>query len=130
DLLVYSSGDACFACLFDGLKNWWSSLSMMEKGAIALAGFAITFPLLGFWSAFGAVTTATWVFSSGNQIANVIRNPKKMLSPEYAMAVMFTVGLSRIPGGRAISGRVLGVSHSKINYSLTKRYVRDVENIT
>lgn len=125
ELLLLTNADSCFACLFDGLKSWWGRLSGMEKGAIALVGFAVSFPLLGFWSAFGVVTTATYAFASGDKIADVIRNPKKLLSPEYAMAAMVTIGLSRIPGGRRALDEMLDVGRGTGN-NITKLTVDDI----
>ena len=98
-----ASDNACFACLFDGLQSWWDRLEWYEKGALVLGAVALSFPFLGFWSAVGLATTAAAVAGSGRQIADVIRNPKKLLTPETAMALGLAALLSRIPGGKALS---------------------------
>lgn len=94
--------EACIACLFDNLQNWWNGLSALEKGLIVLGAFAVTFPLLGFWSAIGAVSTGIGIAAGGSQIADIIRNPKKLLTPETALALGIDVLLSRIPFGKAL----------------------------
>lgn len=94
--------EACFACLFDSLQNWWNGLSAGEKGLIVLGAFALTFPLLGFWSAIGAVSTGIGLAASGSQIADIIRNPKKLLTPETALALGISSLLSRIPFGKPL----------------------------
>lgn len=94
--------ETCFACLFDNLQNWWNGLSTLEKGLIILGAFALTFPLLGFWSAIGAVSTGIGFVESGRQIADIIRNPKKLLSPETVLSLAISSLLKRIPFGKAI----------------------------
>ncbi|MFF2445493.1 DNA/RNA non-specific endonuclease [Neobacillus sp. NPDC058068] len=103
----YSSQDACFACLFDGLQNWWDRLSGWEKGIMIAGAFALSFPFLGVWSAIGAVSMGMGVVASGQQIADIIRNPKKLLSPDYALATIFTLGLRRFPFGKIAAAKVL-----------------------
>ncbi|MFJ7729886.1 PrsW family glutamic-type intramembrane protease [Neobacillus sp. NPDC097160] len=100
---VTASGqEACFACLFDSLQNWWNGLSALEKSLLVLGAFALTFPLLGFWSAIGAVSTGIGIAEGGSQIADNIRNPKKLLTPETALLLGIDVLLSRIPFGKAL----------------------------
>jgi RsiW-degrading membrane proteinase PrsW (M82 family) len=94
--------EACIACLFDNLQNWWNGLSGLEKSLIVLGAFALTFPLLGFWSAIGAVSTGIGIAAGGSQIADIIRNPKKYLTPETALALGIGALLSRIPFGKAL----------------------------
>ncbi|WP_269083003.1 PrsW family glutamic-type intramembrane protease [Sporosarcina globispora] len=94
--------EACIACLFDNLQNWWNGLSGLEKSLIVLGAFALTFPLLGFWSAVGAVSTGSGIAAGGSQIADIIRNPKKLLTPETALALGIGALLSRIPFGKAL----------------------------
>lgn len=112
ELLMHHSENSCFACLFEGLQFWWDRLSGVEKAAIVMTGFALSFPLLGFWSAFGAITTATGIFASGNQIADIIRNPKNLASPEYAMSAAIIVGLNKVPGGKIIVDELLDAGKS------------------
>lgn len=94
--------EACFACLFDNLQNWWNGLSTLEKSLIVLGSFALMFPVLGFWSAIGAVSTGIGITAGGSQIADIIRNPKKYLTPERALALGIGALLSRIPFGKAL----------------------------
>ncbi|MGM7724747.1 PrsW family glutamic-type intramembrane protease [Metabacillus sp. Hm71] len=94
--------EACFACLFDNLQNWWNGLSGLEKTLIVLGAFALMFPLLGFWSAIGAVSTGIGIAAGGSQIADAIRNPKKYLTPETFLAMGIGALLSRIPFGKAL----------------------------
>ncbi|MFD4817063.1 PrsW family glutamic-type intramembrane protease [Peribacillus butanolivorans] len=94
--------EACIACLFDNLQNWWDGLSAWEKGLIVLGAFALTFPLLGFWSAIGAVSTGIGIAAGGRQTADIIRNPKKLLTPETALALGISALVSRIPFGKAL----------------------------
>ncbi|WHY88631.1 EndoU domain-containing protein [Neobacillus novalis] len=94
--------EACFACLFDNLQNWWNGLSTSEKGLVVLGAFALMFPLLGFWSAIGAVSTGIGIAADGKQIADIIRNPKKLLSPETVLALGVGVLLRRIPFGKGL----------------------------
>lgn len=111
--ILYMSGmldnggiNACFACLFDSLQNWWNGLSLSQKGMIILGAFALTFPLLGFWGAVGAVSTGIGMAASGRQIADIIRNPKSLLTPENALAAGLGFLLSRIPFGRTGAGKL------------------------
>lgn len=100
---VTASGpEACFACLFDSLQNWWNGLSTLEKSLLVLGAFALMFPILGFWSAIGAVSTGIGIAADGRQIADNIRNPKKLLTPETALSLVIGVLLSRIPFGKAL----------------------------
>ncbi|MDQ0271897.1 EndoU domain-containing protein [Cytobacillus purgationiresistens] len=96
----------CFACLFESLQHWWSGLSTSQKGMIILSAFALTFPLLGLWGAIGAVSTGIGLAESGNQIADIIRNPKKLLTPETALAAGLGFLLSRIPFGKLGSKKI------------------------
>ncbi|WP_052737871.1 EndoU domain-containing protein [Bacillus sp. SA1-12] len=107
-MLLYGWGmtangqEACFACLFDKLQNWWKGLSGLEKSLIVLGAFALMFPLLGFWSAIGAVSTGIGIAAGGSQIADIIRNPKKLLTPETVLAMGIGALLNRIPFGKAL----------------------------
>lgn len=112
-VLVYSGwghvgygNEACFACLFDSLQNWWDRLSGWEKGVIISSAFALTVPFLGVWSAFGAISTGVGFAASGKEFANVLRNPKKLLTPEYAAASLIDLLLRGIPFGKAFSKKV------------------------
>ncbi|MEK3886834.1 PrsW family glutamic-type intramembrane protease [Bacillus sp. FSL K6-3431] len=111
--------DACFACLFDSLQNWWDGLSGWEKGAIIAGAFALSVPFLGVWSAVGAVSMGMGVIASGQQIADIIRNPKKLLTPEYAAAAVFTIGFSRFPLGKIGAGRVLNTAKGFTRHEFT-----------
>ncbi|MGE8077364.1 EndoU domain-containing protein [Peribacillus loiseleuriae] len=97
-----NGSEACFACLFDNLQNWWNGLSAWEKGLIVLGAFALTFPLLGFGSAIGAVSTGIGIAADGSQFADIIRNPKKLLTPETVLALGISALVSRIPFGKAL----------------------------
>ena len=114
-----TSDSACFACLFDGLQRWWDGLEWYEQGAIALGAFALTFPLLGFWSAVGLATTTVGIAASGREIADIIRHPEKLRNPEYALAAAVAIGLNRIPGGRIVSRRMLSTASGLSRYELT-----------
>jgi RsiW-degrading membrane proteinase PrsW (M82 family) len=114
-----TSDPACFACLFDGLQRWWDGLEWYEKGALVLGAFALSYPLLGFWSAVGLATTAVGIAGSGREIADVIRHPDKLRDPEYALAAIVAVGLSRIPGARIVTRKVLPTASGLTRYELT-----------
>ncbi len=120
DSLFSSPGqDACFACLFDSLQNWWNGLSGWEKGAIIAGAFALSVPFLGVWSAIGAVSMGMGVTASGQQIADIIRNPKRLLTPEYAAAAVFTIGFSRFPFGKIAAGKVLKTANGFTRHEFT-----------
>lgn len=97
-----SDGTACFACMFDSLQNWWDRLEWYEQGAIVLGALALSLLFVGFWPAVGIALTASGIAGSGHEIAGYIRNPKKLLTPENALAMAAGIILSRIPFGRAI----------------------------
>lgn len=101
---AYSGGDgtACFACLFDSLQDWWDRLEWYEQGAIILGALALSLLFVGFWPALGIALTVAGVAGSGHEIAGYIRDPKKLLTPENALAVATGIVLSRIPFGRAL----------------------------
>lgn len=113
------SDPACFACLFDGLQRWWDGLDWYEKGALVLGAFALSFPFLGFWSAVGLATTAAGIASSGREIADILRHPEKLRSPEYALAAVVAIGLNRVPGGKIVSKRILSTAAGLHRYELT-----------
>jgi hypothetical protein len=100
----YLGGDrlSCFACMFDSLQNWWDRLSWYEQGAIILGAIALSLLFVGFWPAVGFALTTTGIAGSGHEIAGYIRDPKKLLTPENALAVAAGIILSRLPFGRAI----------------------------
>lgn len=116
---LYSSQDACFACLFDNLQNWWDRLSVLEKGIILGGAFALSVPFLGVWSAIGAISAGLTVAASGHQIAEMIRNPRKLLTPEYAVASALTLGMSRLPFGKIVAKKVLKTAKGLEKYELT-----------
>ncbi|SFI86992.1 Membrane proteinase PrsW, cleaves anti-sigma factor RsiW, M82 family [Paenibacillus sp. UNC496MF] len=95
------SADACFACLFDSLQNWWDRLSGLEKGAIIVGALALGLLFLEFWPALGLALTIPGVAGSGHEIAADIRDPKRLLTPENAIAAVAAIVLSRLPFGRA-----------------------------
>jgi hypothetical protein len=101
---AYSGGDgtACFACLFDSLQNWWDRLEWYEQGAIVLGALALSLLFVGFWPAVGIALTTSGIAGSGHEIAGYIRDPKKLLTPENALAVAAGIILSRIPFGRVL----------------------------
>lgn len=94
--------NACFACLFDSLQNWWDRLSGWEQGAIVLGLFALSFMFVGFWPALGLALTGMSIAGSGHTTAGYIRDPKKLLSPQNAIAVATAIILSRIPVGKGL----------------------------
>ncbi|MFC3254090.1 PrsW family intramembrane metalloprotease [Paenibacillus sepulcri] len=96
------SGDACFACLFDSLQNWWDRLSGFEKGAIILGALALSLLFFEFWPALGIALTIPGIAGSGHEIASDIRDPKRLLTPENAIAAGLAILLSRIPFGKAL----------------------------
>ncbi|UVI29750.1 PrsW family glutamic-type intramembrane protease [Paenibacillus spongiae] len=103
---VYAAGgqdSACFACLFDSLQNWWDRLEWYEQGAIVLGALALSLLFVGFWPALGIAMTVWGVAGSGHEIAGYIRDPKKLLTPENAAAVLVGIAISRIPFGRAFA---------------------------
>ncbi|MCM3628384.1 PrsW family intramembrane metalloprotease [Paenibacillus glycanilyticus] len=91
---------ACFSCMFDSLQNWWDRLSFREKGAILLGAFALALLFVGFWPALGFALTAISIPGSGHEIAKNIRDPKRLLTPENAIAALIALALSRVPLGR------------------------------
>ncbi|WP_235548743.1 PrsW family intramembrane metalloprotease [Paenibacillus sp. Soil522] len=93
---------ACFSCLFDSLQNWWDRLEWYEQGAIMLGALALSLLFVGFWPAVGIALTASGIAGSGHEIAGYIRDPKKLLTPENALAAAAGIILSRIPFGRAL----------------------------
>ncbi|WP_245600042.1 PrsW family glutamic-type intramembrane protease [Paenibacillus harenae] len=97
---VHPADSACFSCLFDSLQNWWDRLSFGEKGAIVLGAFALSLLFVGFWPALGIALTAASIPGSGHEIAKTIRDPKRLLTPENAIAALLALALSRVPFGR------------------------------
>ncbi|MBD2868897.1 PrsW family glutamic-type intramembrane protease [Paenibacillus arenilitoris] len=95
-----SDGGACFSCMFDSLQDWWDRLSGWEKGAIVLGAFALSLLFVGFWPALGIALTAASIPASGHEIAKNIRDPKRLLTPENAIAALIGLALSRVPFGR------------------------------
>ncbi|CAG9611927.1 hypothetical protein BACCIP111899_01099 [Bacillus rhizoplanae] len=115
----YGSQEACFACLFDSLQNWWNGLSGWEKGIIIAGAFAVSVPFLGVWTAIGAVSAGVGFAASGHQTADMIRNPRKLLTPEYAAATIFTLGLSRFPFGKIAAAKVLKTAKGFTRHEIT-----------
>jgi len=115
----YGGPEACFACLFDNLQNWWDGLSGWEKGIIIAGAFALSVPFLGVWSAIGAVSAGVGFAASGQQIADIIRNPRKLLTPEYAAATIFTLGISRFPFGKIAAAKVLKTKKGFTRHEIT-----------
>lgn len=99
---LYEPDSACFACLFDSLQNWWDRLSGWEQAAIVLGAFALAFMFVGFWPALGLALTGMDFLGSGHTIADYIRNPKKLLSPQRVLAGVAAFLLERIPVGRGL----------------------------
>lgn len=97
---VHPADTACFSCMFDSLQNWWDRLSFGEKGAIVLGAFALSLLFVGFWPALGIALTAASIPGSGHEIAQNIRDPKRLLTPENAIAALLALALSRVPFGR------------------------------
>jgi hypothetical protein len=97
---VQPDDTACFSCMFDSLQNWWDRLSFREQAAIVLGAFALALLFVGFWPALGFALSAASFPGSGHEIAKNIRDPKRLLTPENAAAVLIGIALSRIPFGR------------------------------
>ncbi|MDN4523991.1 DNA/RNA non-specific endonuclease [Fictibacillus fluitans] len=118
-----SSGlESCFACLFDSLQNWWDHrLSGAEKVMLIAGAFALFFPFLGAWSALGAVSAAAGLAQSGHQVADIIRHPRKLASPEYAAAAVFTLGFNRLPFGKIVGKRILKTAAGWKKYELVTK---------
>lgn len=95
-------GTACFSCMFDSLQDWWDGLSWQTQAVIVLGALALSLLFVGFWPALGIAMTVWGVAGSGHEIAGYIRDPKKLLSPQNALAVATGIILSRIPFGRAL----------------------------
>ncbi|WP_235947140.1 PrsW family glutamic-type intramembrane protease [Paenibacillus glycinis] len=96
------SGDACFACMFDSLQNWWDRLSGFEQGAIIVGALALSLLFFEFWPALGIALTVPGIAGSGHEIADDIRDPKRLLTPENALAAAVAILLSRLPIGKAM----------------------------
>ncbi|MGO4106435.1 PrsW family glutamic-type intramembrane protease [Paenibacillus sp. YAF4_2] len=97
---VQPDDTACFSCMFDSLQNWWDRLSFREQAVIVLGAFALALLFVGFWPALGFALTAASFPGSSHEIAKNIRDPKRLLTPENAAAVLIGIALSRIPFGR------------------------------
>ncbi|MDM5339140.1 DNA/RNA non-specific endonuclease [Fictibacillus enclensis] len=111
--------ESCFACLFDSLQNWWDyRLSGTEKFMLLASAFALFFPFLGVWSALGAVSAAAGLAQSGHQIADMLRHPRKLMSPEYAAAAVFTLGFNRLPFGKIVGKKLLKTASGWKKYEL------------
>ncbi|MCC3374417.1 PrsW family glutamic-type intramembrane protease [Cohnella sp. REN36] len=93
---------ACFACMFESLQRWWDRLGGHEQAAIVLGAFALAMLFVGFWPALGFAMTVASTAGSGREIADYIRHPRKLLTPENAIAVAIGIALSRIPFGRGL----------------------------
>ncbi|MGG4033015.1 PrsW family glutamic-type intramembrane protease [Paenibacillus cisolokensis] len=115
------SHDTCFACLFDNLQSWWDRRSGWEKAAIIAGAFALSFPFMGVWSAIGAVSFGYGIVASGHQVADIIRHPGRLKSPEYAAAALFTLGLNRLPFGRIAAARMLPSAKGLARYEITTK---------
>jgi len=97
---IHPAESACFSCMFDSLQDWWDRLDFWEKSAIALGAFALSLLFVGFWPALGIAVTAASLPASGHEIAKNIRDPKRLLTPEKAIAALLGLALSRVPFGR------------------------------
>lgn len=93
---------ACFACLFDSLQSWWDRRSGWEQAAIIIGAFALAFMFTGFWPALGLALTGMDIAGSGHSIADIIRNPRRLLSPQRALAGLTSLLMNRIPAGRGL----------------------------
>ena len=99
---LFEQDNACFACLFDSLQNWWDRLSGWEQAAVVLGLFALSFMFVGFWPALGFALTGMGIAGSGHETAGYIRDPKKLLSPQNVIAVATGIILSRIPVAKGL----------------------------
>lgn len=95
-----SNDTTCFACLFDSLQSWWDRLSGFQQVAIVLGMLALALLFVGFWPALGIALTLSSIAGGGHAIADYIRNPRKLLTPQNALAVAVAIALSRVPVGR------------------------------
>ncbi|MFS0724817.1 PrsW family glutamic-type intramembrane protease [Paenibacillus sp. 1P07SE] len=116
---AFAMPDACFACLFDRLESWWERRSLVEQAALIAGFFVLSVPFMSVWAAVGVATTGAAVAASGSQIGDILRDPRKLLSPEYAAAAVIGLGLSRLPGGGTIARRVLPSAGGLKRYELT-----------
>lgn len=114
---------SCFACLFDSLQNWWDRLSGWEQAGLVIGAFALSLLFVSFWPALGIALTGAGIAGGGHEIAGYIRNPKKLLSPQNAAAVVVAVLLSRIPIGKGFDwlSRKLGPQARKWLNSLSEK---------
>jgi len=88
----------CFTCLFDNFARWWGGLPGYEKAALLFGVFALSFPLLGIWSAVGLALTVYDVAETVVDLREIWRDPRKLESPEVALGTALTLGLMALPG--------------------------------
>lgn len=101
-LLTWPDADgSCFTCLFDGFTRWWGGLPWYEKAGLLFGIFALSFPLLGFWSAVGLALTVYDVAETADDLAELWRDPRKLQSPEVVLGTALTLGMMLLPGGPA-----------------------------
>ncbi|PTQ53574.1 MAG: hypothetical protein HSCHL_1751 [Hydrogenibacillus schlegelii] len=99
-LLTWPDADgSCFTCLFDGFTRWWGGLPWYEKAGLLFGIFALSFPLLGFWSAVGLALTVYDVAETADDLAELWRDPRKLQSPEVVLGTALTLGMMVLPGG-------------------------------
>lgn len=96
------SSEACFACQFDRLQNWWDRLSGWEKLLVVGGGVALTALAVGFWPALGYGMTLAGIAGSGHEIAATIRRPSRLLEPQVALGLATDLALSRVPLARLL----------------------------
>lgn len=101
---VSGASDACFACQFDSLQDWWDRRGDNVKVALLIGAFSLALLFTGFLPALGFALTAASVAGSGKEIASYIRNPKKLLTPENAIAVVAAIALRFLPVGALLRG--------------------------
>lgn len=126
---VHPSDTACFSCMFDSLQNWWDRLSFREKGGILLGAFALSLMFVGFWPALGFALTAISIPSSGHEIAEDIRNPKRLLTPENAISTLLALALSRVPFGRLAERLGKKAGKRRLNDLLEKLFKRRTNKV-
>lgn len=100
--LTSGNTEACFACQFDRLQNWWDRLSGWEKLLVVGGGVALTALAVGFWPALGYGMTLAGIAGSGHDIAATIRRPSRLLEPQVALGLATDLALSRVPLGRLL----------------------------
>jgi RsiW-degrading membrane proteinase PrsW (M82 family) len=97
---------ACFACMFEHLHDWWNELPLYQKAMVGLALFGVALLAMEFMPALSIALTGVGIAESSKEIADTIRNPRRLLSPDVAIALGIEAFLNKIPGGGALKRRI------------------------